>query len=771
MREFFQRLAARAAGDGARVAVSDDAARVSYADLASRVAGLAARLPRDARTVALGGRPGIDWIVADLAVTLAGRRLVPIPAFFGERQVQHLLRDAAVDLVLCCGVPGTGTGAIPSQVVSGTPGAVGAALPAYAGGAERVIYTSGTTGTPKGVLHGDRQIGHAVRAIGAAVGACTDDVHLSALPPALLLEQIAGVLVPLAAGARVHVPAQAIEAALLGDPAALPGALAAARPTTTVLVPQLLSTLVAAARGGAWRAPASLRFAAVGGAPVPLALVRDARALGIPVIRGYGLSECASVVSLERPDAPCDGPDGYCGTPLDGLQVTIEDGEVVVRGPTVMEGYLGGTSPAGGTRRTGDSGTLIAGGGLCVHGRRDRILVLPSGRNVSADWVEATLLADPRLAAARVTLAPDGALQAHVTPRDGIDGAHRAPGIHRVPGPGGAAGARAAVDVNGAAGARDATTARGAADARGANGAPAPATPRSPASAAALVRDACEALRSLPAYARPDRVLLAPAAAAPPAPVDAAPRVAAVPARPLSTGPSSEANPMSVTPFFQRLQAETRAARDDFLSVPVIAAALRGEIDRGTYLRYLGEAYHHVRHTCPLLGAALARCGDRDERYREALLDYLDEERGHERWILEDIEALGGDADAVRAHGGGDAVRVMVAYVYDAVTRGSPYAMLGMVHVLEGMSVLLARPAADAIQRALGGGAGRGFSYLRSHGTLDREHVAFFERLVNDIEDPAAQQAIVDTARIVYRLFAEVFREVGVEPREARDAA
>jgi len=223
--------------------------------------------------------------------------------------------------------------------------------------------------------------------------------------------------------------------------------------------------------------------------------------------------------------------------------------------------------------------------------------------------------------------------------------------------------------------------------------------------------------------------------------------------------------------FYERLQDQTRGAREDFLSAPLIASALRGAIDRDTYLRYLGEAYHHVRHTCPLLGAALARCGEGDARYREALLDYLDEERGHERWILEDIQALGGDPDAVRAHGGGDAVRVMVAYVYDAVQRVSPYAMLGMVHVLEGLSVMLAQPAADAIQHALGGGAGRGFSYLRSHGALDREHVAFFERLVNGIEDPQAQRAIVDTARIVYRLFAQVFRELEAPAPEARHAA
>lgn len=227
--------------------------------------------------------------------------------------------------------------------------------------------------------------------------------------------------------------------------------------------------------------------------------------------------------------------------------------------------------------------------------------------------------------------------------------------------------------------------------------------------------------------------------------------------------------------FYNRLLVETGQARADFLSIPIIVDTLAHGADRARYLRYLSQAYHHVRHTCPLLAAAIARCGTQDERYRDALFHYIAEERGHERWILNDIAALGGDADAVRTGEGGDAVRIMVGYAWYAVERVSPYALLGMVHVLEGMSMALAQHAAASIGDALGvdpgNGGDNGFSYLISHGALDREHVAFFRELVDGIHEARQQHAIVDTARIMYRLFGDVIRGLDAPASASRHAA
>lgn len=224
-------------------------------------------------------------------------------------------------------------------------------------------------------------------------------------------------------------------------------------------------------------------------------------------------------------------------------------------------------------------------------------------------------------------------------------------------------------------------------------------------------------------------------------------------------------------PFFDRLHAETRQARDDFVSTPVIQEALQQGVSREMYLDFLAEAYHHVRHTCRLLSSAVAHARDRDQRYIEALLEYIVEERGHEAWILDDIAALGGDAEAVRNGAPGLPCRLMVAYVYYAIAQVSPYAMLGMVHVLEGMSAALASAAAGRLKTTLGIADNAGFSYLSSHGALDQEHVAFFRDLVNGIGDPAAETAIVETAKVVYRLYGDMFREIATRHREAQHAA
>ena len=165
--------------------------------------------------------------------------------------------------------------------------------------------------------------------------------------------------------------------------------------------------------------------------------------------------------------------------------------------------------------------------------------------------------------------------------------------------------------------------------------------------------------------------------------------------------------------------------------------------------------------TCrPLLALAAARTDD--EAYQDALVEYMDEERGHEKWILDDIAAMGGDASALRRGKPGIACQVMVGYSYYAIEWISPYAMLGSVHVLEGMSTLLADKAADAIQRSLGQRGEGGFSYLRSHGALDIEHVAFFKSLVNGIIDPEVQQIVIDASKVFYRLYGDIYRELSL---------
>jgi pyrroloquinoline quinone (PQQ) biosynthesis protein C len=211
--------------------------------------------------------------------------------------------------------------------------------------------------------------------------------------------------------------------------------------------------------------------------------------------------------------------------------------------------------------------------------------------------------------------------------------------------------------------------------------------------------------------------------------------------------------------FYVELKNHTEAARQTLLAAPIIQGCLRGEVSLPSYLAFLREAYHHVSHTVPLLRACKAALPERHRWLHDAMDEYVEEEQGHDEWILDDIRACGGDAQAVRNGVPGHATEVMVAYAYDIIARRNPLGFFGMVHVLEGTSVSLALLAADQIQKPLRL-PDAAFSYLRSHGTLDREHTAHFAQLMERIDDGTDRADIVHAARAFYRLYGDVFREL-----------
>lgn len=220
--------------------------------------------------------------------------------------------------------------------------------------------------------------------------------------------------------------------------------------------------------------------------------------------------------------------------------------------------------------------------------------------------------------------------------------------------------------------------------------------------------------------------------------------------------------------FYQRLVTETIDGQMALASVPQIQDGLMGRISRETYIAYLTEAYHHVKHTVPLMRAARARMDAGHQRFVEALDEYIAEETGHEHWILADIKNCGGDAEAVRNGAPRPATLAMTDYAYDFINSRNPMGFFGMVFVLEGTSVKLATQGAEAVARNLGLGP-ECFSYLTSHGALDMEHLTFFENLMNEVEDPADQSAIIEVARAIFQRFADIFRSIP-HTREAAHA-
>jgi pyrroloquinoline quinone (PQQ) biosynthesis protein C len=212
-------------------------------------------------------------------------------------------------------------------------------------------------------------------------------------------------------------------------------------------------------------------------------------------------------------------------------------------------------------------------------------------------------------------------------------------------------------------------------------------------------------------------------------------------------------------PYFEVLAQQTAPARAELFAIPVIADALAGRITRAQYLAFLTEAYHHVKHTVPLLMACGSRLPESKGWLRAAIVEYIAEEAGHEEWILNDIAAAGGDPQRVRDGTPSAATELMVAYVYDTIARRNPVAFFGMVHVLEGTSTALATNAAQVIRAALDLPP-EAFTYLTSHGALDQQHVRFFAGLMDRLQDPYDQAAVTHAANMVYRLYGDIFRSL-----------
>jgi len=211
--------------------------------------------------------------------------------------------------------------------------------------------------------------------------------------------------------------------------------------------------------------------------------------------------------------------------------------------------------------------------------------------------------------------------------------------------------------------------------------------------------------------------------------------------------------------FFDRLKMETEVERQHLYTASLIDKALTQTITLEEYVEFLTQAYHHVKHTTPMLMAVGARLPEEKEWLRNAVAEYIEEELGHQEWILNDIAACGVDKEEVRHSQPAPETELMVAFDYDTINRINPLGFFGMVHVLEGTSIATADAAAEGVQKTLGL-PNAAFSYLRSHGALDLEHVKFFEGLMNKITDKDEQELIIHCAKMVYRLYGDIFRSV-----------
>jgi len=270
-----------------------------------------------------------------------------------------------------------------------------------------VIYTSGTTGVPKGVVLSQANVAFLVAAFQRVIEFPPGFVNISYLPLAHIAERLFSHYIGLSRHGHTW---------FCPDPAGLPEVLLASRPHAFLGVPRVWEKLRAAAEHGLAATGADPAPAAVaevrarlgldrcvvclsGAAPMRLDVLEFWSRLGLLVQQVYGMTETTGVATVHRPG---DGTFGHVGPALPGVELRLlEGGEVTVRGPGVMTGYLGRPEDTAavvdrdGWLRTGDLGALDDAGRLRIVGRAKEIIVTSGGKNIAPVPIEAKIAEHP----------------------------------------------------------------------------------------------------------------------------------------------------------------------------------------------------------------------------------------------------------------------------------------------------------------------------------------------------------------------------------------
>ncbi|MGQ9907722.1 MAG: o-succinylbenzoate--CoA ligase [Candidatus Flexifilum sp.] len=274
-----------------------------------------------------------------------------------------------------------------------------------------ILFTSGTTGRPRAASISFGNLHASAAGSRERLGARPDDRWLLGLP----LYHIGGIAM-LFRSILHRVGLVEFDLSAGFDPGRLADILRdpALGVTHVSLVPTMLYRLLETG----FTAPPHLRCVLVGGAAADVDLLKRASARGLPIAVTYGLTEATSQVATLPPERLLDKL-GSAGRPLDGIRVSIVDergaplppgaiGEIVVRGPTVFQGYLGASTSRAlrdGALYTGDLGYLDADGDLCPVQRRTD-LIISGGENIYPAEVEAALKSHPAVADACVVGLP-----------------------------------------------------------------------------------------------------------------------------------------------------------------------------------------------------------------------------------------------------------------------------------------------------------------------------------------------------------------------------
>ena len=415
-----------------RVAVGDDRGHLTYGQVAKLASAIARRLERVPPMEPLPGeRVGLmiptikEFPAAYYAVLMVGRTPVPLNYLLDSEELLMIIEDAGITTVIATRhFSRLLEGLVPRIIYLEDLSLLGVLLtPTMApvpdqdpDGVATLLYTRGTTGRPKGVELTNRNLTSNVAACLPAAQVRETDVVLGALPFFHSFALTVTMNLVFTVGVRAYYIPRFNARQVLG-------LLRTEKITLVPLVPSMYRMLCRSAGKGASLQEHSLRVVIAGGEPLPREVAEEFESVfGIPLLEGYGLTETAPVLCINRPDR---NRPGTVGEPLENVEIRIideagrelpagQDGEIVARSPCVMRGYRNQVAETaavlkeGGWFHTGDMGRLDEDGFLRITGRKKE-LIISSGENIYPREIEDALTTHPAVYEAAVIGVPDRA--------------------------------------------------------------------------------------------------------------------------------------------------------------------------------------------------------------------------------------------------------------------------------------------------------------------------------------------------------------------------
>jgi pyrroloquinoline quinone (PQQ) biosynthesis protein C len=216
----------------------------------------------------------------------------------------------------------------------------------------------------------------------------------------------------------------------------------------------------------------------------------------------------------------------------------------------------------------------------------------------------------------------------------------------------------------------------------------------------------------------------------------------------------------TMTDFALELIQQTDPARRAFENHPAVIDAVARGMTLERYRRFLLELYQVVWHFNPITAAAVSRLSDDYQTIRYSLYAHMHEEMGHERWVMNDLMAVGVPREAVLAHQPLPTTLAMVGYNYWAVERRHPCSVLGMLYTLEAVASVYGGPFVSAIKESLLLQEEVGVSFLSSHATLDEQHMNQLHQLLKLLRDDASRRAVIESTLVNFHQFTQIIEGV-----------